>query len=365
MKTVLVTGATGFLGRNLVARLKSEGYALRCTVRDRSRAEHLLEQDVELIDGDLSSRQVAFASVKDVDIVVHAAALLGGWGDEELFLKNNVVATRNLLEAAAQLGVRRFVYISSCAAYGLQPDVVLTEESSSKTEDEPYSATKLACEGLVRTFSENHGIVATVLRPSIIYGPCDRRFLPPIVEHIRRGTMAAIGKPHQGPPLVYVDDLTRFVATILSAQKNSFEVYNLSSPEHVSWEQIIKQVSTALGLLPDVRRVPFPVAYYLGAVLEFLWKLARATKQPMLTRFMASLIGLQYWFDSSKALSVPGFAGFTSFTEGLSRTLCWMNGEGEFEPILHPRRSSTLSKSLQRAREEEDCSNFWPVIIRR
>lgn len=326
MKTILVTGATGFLGGHIVRQLFAEGHRIRCIVRNATKVKQLLDHHPQLVFGDLTDARVADEGTRGIDAVVHSAALLGGWGKDELFLRNNLDATRNLLDSALRHGVKRFVYVSSATSYGLQPGVRLTEESPTHRERDPYCETKLLCEELLRAHAGQEGLQVTILRPSIIYGPYDYRFLPPVVENIKKGAMIAIGERNQGPPLVYAKDVARFVAAIHDNQTTPFEIFNLSSPEQVSWERIIEEVATALNVPPRVRRIPFRLAYAAGGVLEFFWKAVGASEPPILTRFIASLIGLHYHFDSSKALSVPGFDGFTPFSIGLAETLYRMDG---------------------------------------
>lgn len=323
----LVTGGTGFLGKHIVERLVREGYRIRCVVRNQQKAEFLKSLGAELVVGDLTDPTICIHSVEGVDAVIHAAALIGGWGSSEEYERHNIITTRNILDAMYRWQVQRLIYVSSVAIYGMQPEKLLVENSLPWQEREPYCETKLACEELVRSYAAKNRMTATILRPAIIYGPHDSRFLPPIVQHIRRGTMMAIGKRNQGPPLVYVDDVTQFISIILPTQIASIEAYNLCSPEPVSWEEIIRQVGDRLGISVPVRRIPYRIAYSFGAILELLWKLFGATKPPLMTRFLAALIGLQYHFDSTKALSVSGFSGFTPFREALDKTMEWIEQE--------------------------------------
>ncbi len=344
MKTILLTGATGFLGRHLARRLSQDGHRLRCTVRDPNKASHLVEQNADLIVGDLSDRGIVDVAVRGVDAVVHAAAKIGGWGGRESYVRNNVVATRNLLEASAKHGVKRFVFLSSVATYGMQPDRRLTEESPARKQADPYCQTKLECEHLVRQYSVSHGSVATVLRPSIIFGPFDRRFLRRVVEQVRSGTMVTVGERNQGPPLVYVDDVVNFTAAILRCQSTPFEIYNLSSPEDVSWERIVDEFSTHVGVRAKLVRIPFRIAYAIGAVLEFLWKAANASQPPLITRWTASLVGLSHHFDSSKALSVPGFPGFTPFSDAVEASIRLLRQEEELARVPNQHSGAAASE---------------------
>lgn len=323
MKSILVTGATGFLGRTVVDRLLVEGYRLRCTVRDVKRAEHLVRRGVEIVVGDLADASFAQRASVEVDVIVHAAALLGGWGGKESFVRNNLEATRNLLEGAMRSCVRQFVFVSSATSYGRTTDRRITEDTSTRVESDPYCETKLECEELVRSYSARSGMKATILRPVIIYGAYDLRFLPRVIEHMRRGTMLAVGRVNQGPPLVYSKDVAAFITASLLHQNSPFEIFNLCSPESVSWERIVREVGVALELPTQVSRIPLSIAFAAGGLLEFIWKLFRAKSPPILTRFLVGMIGLNYDFDASKALLVAGFPGFTPFSAGLKETLDW------------------------------------------
>lgn len=329
MKTILVTGATGFLGRHLVDRFSEDGHRLRCIVRNPAKAAHLDRPGIELVFGDLSEQEKVEKAVEGVDAVVHAAGQLGGWGSRDSYFRNNVTTTRNLLEASERHGIKRFIFVSSVAVYGMQPNRRIAEETPPTRESNPYCRTKLECERLVRQFVDRHGLIATILRPSIIFGPHDGRFVQRVAEQVRTGTFLAVGRRNQGPPLVYVRDVMDFAAVVLSSQSTPFEVYNLSSPENVSWERIVEEFSAGLGVHSRFFRIPYRVAYAAGAVLEFLWKAARASRPPLLTRFLAALIGLPYHFDSSKAQSVTGFPGFTPFSTALDVSIRWVREETE------------------------------------
>jgi nucleoside-diphosphate-sugar epimerase len=281
----------------------------------------LRKQRIEVVSGDLSWPQIASQCAKDADAIIHAAGQLGGWGTRESFIKNNVVATQNLLEAAVDHRVKQFVYVSSATSYGRQPGRSLAEDSPTHLEADPYCETKLRCEEIVRSYSSRYGLKATVLRPSIIFGPFDNRFLPVIVRRVKDGKMVLIGKSNQGPPMVYVTDVVDFVSAILDSQSTVFEIFNLSNPERVSWERITAEISSRLGVKARTYRIPYGAGYAVGGLMEFLWKAARASNPPMITRFVVSLIGLTYNFDSSRALSVDGFKGFTPFSVSLDETM--------------------------------------------
>lgn len=342
MNTILVTGGTGFLGRTIVESLLKQGDRVRYTVRAASPAICHHQSDTEIVVGDLLDEEFVKRAIRGVDAIVHTAAKLGGWGPKELFLSNNVVSTENLLQAAAP-SVSRIVFVSSATSYGRQPGTVITERTPTRAERDPYCSSKRECEQLVRLHCDRYGTLGTILRPAIIFGPYDRRFFIPILQHMQNGTMVAIGKKNQGPPLVFAADVARFVGCVLKHQTMPFEIFNLCSPEKISWEEIVRFLGKNVDLSTSLPRIPYGIAYSLAAVMELLWKIARSSHPPMLTRFLVGLIGQDYSFDCTKALSVPGFDGFTPHATSFEKTLEWALSE---QGVFHRKQAMSRKEAI-------------------
>ena len=321
---VLVTGSTGFLGRHIVQRLLSEGHDLCCLVRSLARAIDIQQRGVELACGDLTNPTNVIQAAEGMEAVVHAAGQLGGWGSEDEFFRNNLEATQNLVEACRLAGIRSVVSVSSVAVYGRQPDRYLPEDSDIRAESDPYCRTKLAGELALREYAETSGAAVTVVRPSIIYGAFDTHFSRPVVRRLRKSLVAVVGHRDHGLPLVYAGDVARFVALRLRGPESGFNTFNLSSPEKVTWSDIAAAVSRFHGRGPALVHLPYRLAYSIGAVMEGAAKLVRSSHAPMLTRFIAVLLGRQYYFDSAKALTVPGFDSFTPFDVAFKESLEWI-----------------------------------------
>jgi nucleoside-diphosphate-sugar epimerase len=171
---LLVTGANGFLGAEIVARATAGGHSVTALVRKRAGSERF-DASVTLVEGDLREQGDWASRCQDIEVVVHAAAAPGG--PRATQLANTVVATERLLAGLDRTSLRRFVHVSSFSVYdfhALADGALLDEHSPLETrpfERDPYTEAKLHQERLVRAWCSEHGIACTVVRPGAIVGP--------------------------------------------------------------------------------------------------------------------------------------------------------------------------------------------------
>ncbi len=168
MKTILVTGATGFVGRHLVRRLLSNGYRVRVFVRDPDRLEDGIRNRVDVVTGSLGDEAAARRAVAGTSWVLHLAALAKAHApDPNEFLRLNADAVEQLIEAALAAGVQRFVHVSTVAAL---PPVRPAPQWGVPRRPTPYALSKLAAEKMVRDYAAK-GLETVIVRPSRVYGP--------------------------------------------------------------------------------------------------------------------------------------------------------------------------------------------------
>ena len=165
-QTVLVTGAAGFIGGRVAQRLRDAGHrVVALDLAGRSRT-HLSGSGIEFKEADITDAAAVSHALSGVHVswVVHCAALMGGWGAPEEYLRVNVEGTRHVASWAASTGVTRFLYISSVSVYGMPPVEGITEETPFLHIGLPYGDSKIAAETLVREF-HSAGLPCTILRP--------------------------------------------------------------------------------------------------------------------------------------------------------------------------------------------------------
>jgi dihydroflavonol-4-reductase len=316
---VLVTGATGFLGHTLCPYLVERGYRLRAFVRPSSTWDFLPPLGAELAWGDIREAAAVRAATEGCRAVVHAAGKFRLWGQREDFYSINLGGTRNMLEAAQQAGVERFVDISTIAVIGAPRTGVKIDEGYPPAPRDDYQRSKLEAERLTRRYHRERGLPALVLRPGAFYGPGSRyAFNRLFFEDPLKGLPLQVhGGRHVTFP-VYIRDVAHAVDLALRRGRPG-EVYNISG-RSLSHREIDAVVHRLLGY--RIQRINAPT--WATLALGRLWTgLSRFTRhEPYYPMNLASYIFYDWEVSIEKAQSELGFAP-TPFEEGARATLAW------------------------------------------
>ncbi|MEK0082359.1 NAD-dependent epimerase/dehydratase family protein [Benzoatithermus flavus] len=308
--TVAVTGATGFVGRPLVAALRAAGHAVRALVRRQDEA--LAATGAELVPGSLADEASLRALVQGADAVVHVAGAINA-PDRAGFLAANAAGTARLAEAAASaLPGRPFIHVSSLAAR--EPHL------------SPYGESKALGEAEARARADRLAI--TIVRPPAVYGPGDRATLP-IIQGLARGWLAAPAGTDARFSLLHVEDLARLLVAMLGATLPPAAVLEPDDGRAggYGWRDLADIAERVLGR--RVRLVPLPRApLFLAAGL--LERYARARGQaPLLWRGkVAELFHPDWVCDPATMTALPGWRPSIGFARGLSSTLAWYREAG-------------------------------------
>ena len=188
----LVTGAAGFVGRTLVERLLVSRHQVRGFVRTTSRVEPLRQLGIELCYGDLRDQESLQRAARSVDVVFHAAARVGVWGRPQEYYEANVLGTRHVLQAMQRSRVARLIHFSSVAVYGRNTGLIKETRALQRIGD-AHGDTKIDAEEMVRESALSHGLAVTVLRPALVYGPFDYKYVPRTARNIVNGHMRIVG----------------------------------------------------------------------------------------------------------------------------------------------------------------------------
>jgi nucleoside-diphosphate-sugar epimerase len=263
VRTALVTGATGLLGMHLIPRLQREGWQVRALVRDPARAGPLSRADVTLATGDVLEPTSFARAARGCDVLFHAAAVitpLGGW---EAFRRPNVEGTRNAI-AAAKSASARLVHVSSVAVYGdrdrYSADGRLTDESKADgriAEDSFYARSKRESEALVMEAQVQGAVWATAVRPSVLYGPFDRQFVPRLARLLRRGFAPVIAGGGNTLGIVHAANVADGLVRAASFDGANGKAYNLANDYDVTARAFFEWA--AEGLDQPVRIVSIPM----------------------------------------------------------------------------------------------------------
>jgi nucleoside-diphosphate-sugar epimerase len=222
---VCITGATGFLGGALTRRLLAEGVQVRALARPSAKADQIAAAGAQVIRGDLSDPVAINLAVEDAEILYHVAAIVEAPGDLADFLDANRGGTERVFQAALQHNVRRIIYSSSIAVYGLAAENQTIDEST-PYDDQPalrdsYSQSKIQADAFAVRFAKDNAakISVTVLRPGVIYGPGKR--LPFGLLGFNAGkTNVVFANPENRYPLNYIENLVDTMQLAATAPPN-------------------------------------------------------------------------------------------------------------------------------------------------
>ncbi|MBL9015332.1 MAG: NAD-dependent epimerase/dehydratase family protein [Myxococcales bacterium] len=292
---ILVTGASGNLGRAVIARLREQGRAVRGFSR-RAAAE--TRPGFETAAGDLADAAAVDAAVAGTEIVIHCGAVMKGTWDEHR--AGTVVGTQNVIDACRKHGVKQLVHISSMSVVdwaGSAGKGPVTEQAA--TEPRPdergaYTRAKLEAEQLVRTAAKA-GLPAVILRPGQIFGGG----IPLITGAVARqaaGRWVVLGDGKLELPLVYIDDVVDAIVAAVDNKLVRGEVFQIIDPEHLTQDDVL----SLAGGSKSVIRVPRALVFALGKLSELPLRLVGKQSPIASYRLASALARLHYASDHAE-----------------------------------------------------------------
>ncbi|MGC9451059.1 MAG: NAD-dependent epimerase/dehydratase family protein [Oceanipulchritudo sp.] len=297
--TVLVTGATGFLGRRLCERLRSEG--VRVVALGRRAGAGPWEEFLEV---DLASAAPESSQLKGVSTIYHLACkahAVPEWANEADNYRPVVVeGTRRMLDSAREAGIPRFIHMSSVKAMGEgnPPGLPLhpMDEAWPHTPQSPYGMAKAEAEKLVLESGLPH---AVVLRPVMVYGPGGKGNLPQMVEAVRRGRFPPIPDNGNRRSMIHVDDLVEFSIRAAIYPIGAGKVYILAGPQAHSTRELYDLIRQSLGMPGVTWSIPsalLQAAAFAGSILGALLN----RRLPLDRETLRKLTG-SAWYSSARA----------------------------------------------------------------
>ena len=319
---VLVTGPAGFLGGEIVEQLLARGDE----VVGISRGDYpeLADKGVQYHRGDLSDEDVTNRLIREVDAVVHTAAVAGVWGAYESFYRINTLATKNVIEACRRNRIKTLVFTSS-------PSVTFGgDHQRGVDETEPYPTrwlcaypqTKAMAEQAVLKAHQLSVLHTCALRPHLVWGPHDPHLLARVIDRASSGKLKIVG---DGENLIDTVHVTNAAAAHLDAidalcrdpESAGGRAYFVAQDEPVNCWDWIAKICEAGGVAAPKHRVPFGMAYAIGAALETAYRLAGKRDEPPMTRFVAAQLAKDHYFDISSAKERLGYKVRITMDQGL------------------------------------------------
>jgi nucleoside-diphosphate-sugar epimerase len=322
---VFVTGGTGFVGGALCRLLVERGYHVTALVRSLEKATWLVKLGVQIVEGDLRDRKSFQNSLENQDTVYHiAAAYREARLSDKSYWATNVEGTRNIVNAAAEANVGRFVHCSSGTVHGNTGRTPANENSPYHLPDF-YSRSKLEGELAARELFEKLNFPGVVFRPTGIHGPGDLRFLK-LFRSINNRTFFMIGDGETVYHLTYIDDLCNGILLCGEKDEALGNVFILGGERFISLNTFVVEIAKILDVAPRHFHIPVGPVMASAVVCE---KLCRPLGlEPPLYPRRVEFFTKDRAFDISKARRILGYQPEVSLVEGLRRTADWYRAEG-------------------------------------
>jgi nucleoside-diphosphate-sugar epimerase len=321
-RRILVTGASGFIGGWVARVLVERGYVVRALYRRSVLPVHLQKiktMGAELQRRDLTRSEDIRDALRDVDAVIHCAALARDWGYEREFHLQNVEVTTVLTDEARRAGCRAFVFLSSLSVHGFGMHRGSTEEGPYYRYVSGYQRSKKAAEEVVLSRSAP-GFKATVLRSGNAYGPGDTTTYYRLLAAVEKGVRGTVGGSPVLTSPVYVEDLVDAVILAMENRASAGEVFDISSGEEVTWGQMMDYCAELLGVRPWFE-LPLFVVWIAAYLFNGIYRLFRIRAEPVVFPYRVAHIAWDFNFSIAKAERILGYHPKIDWRTGLSRTV--------------------------------------------
>ena len=321
---ILVTGGSGFLGQALCRGLLAQGHQVSSYQRHHSAT--LAQLGVRQFLGALNDSVALDKALIGQHAVLHNAAKASGWGAWDDFYQSNVIGTQNVIAGCQRHGIGKLVYTSTPSVVHQGRQAVAGGNEQNTPYGTHFSAhyprSKMLAEKAL--LASNSASLATIaLRPRLIWGPGDTQLLPRLASRAKQGRLRFIGDGLNKMDCTYIDNVVhahlQALAHLAPGAACAGKAYFISNREPKAIRDIVNGLLAAAGAPLVTRSLPFSLAFGIGILCEFIWRLARLDGEPPMTRFLAEQLSTEHWYDCSAAERDFGYMPQVSFAEGLQR----------------------------------------------
>jgi nucleoside-diphosphate-sugar epimerase len=315
---VLVTGATGFIGRRVVHKLLQKGIDVKVLALPDEAIPSEWSGKVETVRGSISDPRAVEEAAAGAQTIVHLVAIVTDWGDEKKYWEVTVEGSRLIFEQVVK-NQARVVLASSIAVYGdnIHRRSCPEDTPYGKTLG-PYSRTKQAQEKLAWDYYKNKNMKLSVVRPANVYGPGSGPWLHDVIDVLQSGSPGLISGGEMNAGLAYVDNVADVLILAASTERAIGRAYNACDGLDVTLRQYFTDIAHMIGL-GKPKSLPAPLAVIGAYLMEGVYKLFGIQKRPLITREALNLVGSDNRIPIDRMKNELGYTPQVSYAEGLQR----------------------------------------------
>lgn len=286
---VLVTGATGCIGKVLVRKLLEQDIKVKALVLPDDPLPEEWGGRVEVVRGNIVKRGDVEVALEGVKTVFHLAAIVTDWGAETVFWDIGVNGSMHLFEYASKQDVR-VILASSIVVYGENIGCgVCDEETPCGSAFGPYSRVKREQEDLAWKYHEEKNLRVTVLRPANVYGPGSGPWVHQVLDALKKGQFSLVNGGDYCAGLVHVETVTDVMLLVAASDKAIGQIYNICDENGITWKRYFTDLAAIAGCR-EPRSVPGFLVSPLASVVELIWRRFNLQSHPPLTRESLNLV---------------------------------------------------------------------------
>jgi len=341
MNSVMITGATGFIGSHITKAFCDNQVMVGCIVRKGSSLSSLEGLPVELRTADIRNTADLTRAFTGYDWVIHNAAKVSDWGNYEEFYQTNVTGTINVLTACVQAGIKNILMTASNSVYGEENSPVKKDEESPYNSHYPYFGdslfpcklnyyrdTKALAKKTALAFAAIHDLNLTILEPVWVYG--ERELNTGFYEYLKTaksGIPLVPGTKYNNFHVIYAGDLARAYYLAYIKQLVGINCILVGNEQAESMDRIYGLFCSEAGLKKP-GNLPKALTYPAALLMELIYTLVHSPIPPLLTRGRVNMFYDNLEFSVEKASQILGFRNSFSLEEGIRKTVLWYKEQG-------------------------------------
>lgn len=320
---ILITGATGFIGSHLIARLIQEDLKIIAFVLPNDPVPNSWNNKVNVFRGDITDQSAVEEIMKKAKIVIHLAAVVGDWGAPSLFQCVTIDGTKYVLQAAVKNNVL-VVLTSSITVYGtaLQNQICHEEIKLGKANG-LYSWAKQEQEKMTTHLIKTQQLQSVIIRPANVYGPASQPWVVELIAAMKKGP-SILGTGQQNAGLIYIDNLVELILLASSNEKAIGQIYNAAEDSKVTWRQYMTDLAS-LANIPAPKSIPKPIAKILASMMETVWKLFKIKSRPQITKEAYNLVSADLHIPINKARKELGYEPIVTYKQGMEKVKAYLS----------------------------------------